>query len=225
MQSPFDHQRYPRDSRSPRPGTQSPNDRSFSRRPSMRLTRCALLFVELFSLRRIAFRAEVSSLARLALGQAEPVPRVVAKDRLDPIRPVRRLLQELDTLLRELVISPLAIVRLHRSRPELSSRDQCGDRFRGLVVDHWRARLREDDLEVGLILRADRQPAKVVHRGVSAYLEAKLFRVELLGRVLIEDPDRRVRDSFDHLVSPLRSLVADDTERAVARLLPDCALA
>src|SRR2546426_8560305 len=75
----------------------------------------------------------------LALRQAEPVPRIVAEDGLDPVGPVRRLLEKGHALLLELVVRALAVVGLHRTGPELTTSDKCGDGLRGLVVHHRRA--------------------------------------------------------------------------------------
>src|SRR5207247_11366653 len=90
----------------------------------------------------------------LALREAEPVPRVVAEDGLDPVGPVRRLLEKGHALLLELLVRALAVVGFHRTGPELTASDECGDSLRGLVVNHRRARLGEAGLEVRPVLGA-----------------------------------------------------------------------
>jgi len=53
----------------------------------------------------------------------------------------------------------------------------------GLRVEHRRPRYEEDDLQVGLLRRAHREPAEPVHRLVGPDLEAQVLGVEALGLV------------------------------------------
>src|SRR5204862_3076460 len=98
------------------------------------------------ALRRVALPLCYRS---LALGQAEPVPRVVAEDGLDAVRTIRGLLQELHALLAELLIGPPAVVGLENARAERAARDERTDRLRGFVVVHRRAPRRDDERRSG----------------------------------------------------------------------------
>src|SRR5262245_6520235 len=69
-----------------------------------------------------------------------------------------------------------------------------------LAKDH---RLVEHELQVGLILRSDGEPAKAaLHRKVGARLETKLIRVEVERLVIVEHKNGRVREMCDHGSSP-----------------------
>src|ERR1700730_12463347 len=73
---------------------------------------------------------------RRPLREAEPVPRVVPEHRLDPIRPLGRLLQELDPSGRQLVVRRLAVVGLPDPSPDRAFGHQRPDLCTGLLVVH-----------------------------------------------------------------------------------------
>src|SRR5438094_477270 len=173
------------------------------------------------ALRRVALPLCYRS---LALGQAEPVPRVVAEDGLDAVRTIRGLLQELHALFAEFLIGPPAVVGFEHARTERAARDERTDGLRGFVVVHRRARLREDELEIGLLLRPDREPPKAIHRLIAADFAAELLRVKGLCGVLVEYPHGTERVPRDHFASASRSLGLDDTKRSLRGLLRDCEL-
>ena len=86
-------------------------------------------------------------------------------------------------------MTPAPITPLATSRSRV-----CGV----LLAEHRRLRTGEQDVEVGLVLRADREPAEAVHGRVAAHLEAELLRVERLGAVLVFDEHVHVRELLDH---------------------------
>ena len=68
--------------------------------------------------------------------------------------------------------------------------DQLAELRRGGFVVHRRARLLEEDLDVGVAGNAHRQPAEGALLDVLAHLQAELVDVEVERLVLVEDLDR-----------------------------------
>src|SRR5262249_12704685 len=65
-------------------------------------------------------------------------------------------------------------------------------------------RLHQDDLQIGLALGPDRQPAEAaVHGVVGAHLHPQLVAVERQGLVLVQHPDRHVAHFPDHVADLL----------------------
>src|SRR5215211_4384746 len=141
-----------------------------------------------------------------SLRDAEPIARVVPQRRFRAPRPRGRLREEADAALAELGIGSATIGGLKRRGAQHAFRDQRLHLPSALLVHHRRAWLEQDDLVVGLLGRAYRQPAKVVHPRVGVDLEFQLLGVELVRLVLVEHPDRRVRQLLDHrLPAPSRA--------------------
>jgi len=134
------------------------------------------------------------------LREAEPVPGVVPEHGLDPVRPLRRLLEELHAVRRQLLVGLPDVVGLPDPAAERTLRHQRTDMLGALLVVHGRPRLVQDELEVRLVGRPHRQPPELVHGRVGADLEAQLLRVERLRGVLVQDGDPRVREPLDHVV-------------------------
>src|SRR5215472_9357243 len=140
------------------------------------------------------------------LGEAVPVSRVVPEDRLDPVGALGGRLGELDAALdQRLVIAP-AVRRGHDAGGEGALRDQPADGGRGLLVEHRMRRVHEQEILADVPRRTHGQPAHaVVELDVVGELEAQLLGVELLGRVLVEYPDRHDVDAVDHVPDSTRS--------------------
>ena len=136
----------------------------------------------------------------LALGEAEPVPRVVLHDGFDAIELLFGWRDELDALLAQTLVVAVDVVCLEHADTEGASLDQRLHLFGRLGAERWAGGYpHQDDLEVGLSLGTQSQPAKVVGHGhVGTHFEAELVAVELEGLFLISDVDRRVALALDH---------------------------
>src|ERR1051326_3455924 len=123
----------------------------------------------------------------LRLRQAESIPGWVLENRFDAVELVLRRRQEFDTLGRQLFVRLVAIGGLeHPGSPEVAAGEQVLNlRGRRRVIPAIRADLHENELELGLCLGPDRQPAEAVELLVHAELEAELLNVKLAGGVLI----------------------------------------
>src|ERR1700730_13916145 len=150
----------------------------------------------------------------LVLVEAEPVPGIVTKQGLDAVGPLGRRLQEGNALAFQLLVRGADVVGLHDTGSHHALGNQPKEHLGVLLAEHRRLRAGQEDVEVGLVLRADSEPAEPVHGRVAAYLEAELLRVERLGAVLVFDEHVHVRELLDH--GP------DATARPSSVLLPDC---
>src|ERR1039457_1477698 len=139
------------------------------------------------------FGCWLSPLRSFRLRQTVPVAGVVLHDRLHAVEPVGGRRSELDAFRVELLVRLAAVAGLQNAPIEPALLQQSPDRGRGLGLYVGAVHLHQDDLQIGLALGTDREPAKtVIHLGVHANLEAEYVRVEVLGRVLIENVDRGV---------------------------------
>src|SRR5438105_5382043 len=77
-------------------------------------------------------------------------------------------------------------------------RHQLADLCRGLYVERRRARLFQQDLPVMIARHADREPAHEAEILVGIDLEAQLADVEVECLVLVENVERRNRESVEH---------------------------
>src|SRR5215472_16464955 len=167
--------------------------------------------------RAATYQSTARSAISLVLVEAEPVAGVVAEQRLDAVGPLGRLLQEGDALAVQVLVGALDVIGLDDPRAHHALGDQAEQGRGVLLTEHRRLGTSEQDVQVGLVLRADRETAEAVHGRVAAHLEAELLGVELLGAVLVLDEHVHVRELLDH--GP------DATWRRPAALLPDCAFA
>src|SRR5215207_7959003 len=122
----------------------------------------------------------------------------VAERRVDPVRPLLGLLDELDAAALELLVGSAAVVGRQEDRPGGALRRQALDLLGGLRLEHRRARDRhQHDRDVRLPRRPDAEPAEVAHLGdgdVAAHLHAELLRIEVERLVLVVDPQLGVGD-------------------------------
>ena len=134
-----------------------------------------------------------------ALGEAVPVTGVVPDDRFDAVRTIGRGLGEFDAAGGERRVVGLAVRGRHHARGERALRDQRPDLLRRLRVQHGMRRVDEQQFLAVAARRPHSQPAHAaVQLDVVGGREAELVGVELLGRVLVEYPDRDDRDAGDH---------------------------
>src|SRR5215472_9335551 len=133
------------------------------------------------------------------LGEAVPVPGVVPDDRLDAVGAHRGLLQELHAQRGQRLVIRAAVRRGHDARAQRPLGDQGTDLLRGRGVEHGMGRVHQQEFLALAALRADGEPAHaVVQLEVVGQLAAQFRGVELLGRVLVQHPDRDERHSHDH---------------------------
>jgi len=93
----------------------------------------------------------------------------------------------------------LAVGRRHDSRRQRALGDQGPDLLRRLLVEHGVQRVHEQEILFVAARRPDGQPAHAAFElDVVGEPEAQLLGVELLGRVLVEDPHRHDGDTCDH---------------------------
>src|SRR5204863_5332595 len=100
--------------------------------------------------------------------------------------------------------------------------DERADRLRVFGAEHRRGGVGEQDVQVLLILRADREPAEAVEDGVVPKLEPEGLGVERLCPVLVEHEHVHVVEAADHRCS--FGCGSWGTVRApwCGALLPDC---
>ncbi len=108
------------------------------------------------------------------------------------------LLQEGHAFLLQLFVGAPAIVGLEHASGHRSLCDQAAKGLRVRFAEHRRCGRREKDVDVGLRLGADGEPAESIHARVATNFESQLFRVELLGPVLVEDEYVHVQQLGDH---------------------------
>src|SRR5262249_54298523 len=134
---------------------------------------------------------------------AEPVAGVILADRLDGVELLLRLARELHALGLQLGIGRAAVIGLEDPDPERTLLDELAQRRRALGAAHRPLLdLHQRKPQIGLRLRADRQPAEaVVHRRVIAHLKPELVPIEMERFLLVEDMDDRVRKTLDHGMS------------------------
>ena len=160
------------------------------------------------------------------------VARRVAEARVDPVRPLLGLLDELDAPSLQLLVGRPAVVGRQEDGSGEPLPHQLAHLIRRAVVHHRLPGDRhQDDSEVGLTRRRDGQPAEVAqlrHRDVGAHLPAELVGVEGKCLLLVVDPQLRVCD-LDHrapsllidwtaaTVRPLGRAVFSKTARLYAR--------
>src|SRR5215475_31384 len=133
------------------------------------------------------------------LGEAVPVSGVVPDDRFDAVGAHGRLLQELDAERGQRLVVPAAVRRSQHARAQRPLGDQGTYLVRGRGVEHRMRRVHQQEFLPVAALRADGQPAHaVLQLEIVGQLAAQFRGVELLGRVLVQHPDRDERHSHDH---------------------------
>src|SRR5581483_8431533 len=127
------------------------------------------------------------------LRQPDRIARRVAEAGVDPVRALLGRLGEFDAAIAQLLVRRAAVLGRQEHGAGHPLGHQVADLLAGLGIDHRRARDRhQDDRDVGLAGRADRQPAEVPHLAqgdVLAHLEADLPGPELERRLLVVDPE------------------------------------
>jgi DNA-binding transcriptional LysR family regulator len=138
-----------------------------------------------------------------ALSEAIPVTRIVPYDRFYAIWPVGRRLGELDPPRTQLGVVGMAVGGRHHARAQRALGHERAHLIRGLLVQHRVGRIHQHEFLTRAPRRPHRQPAHpVIHGDVIRSFEAKLFGVELLGRILVKHPDRHDRNPSNHQPPP-----------------------
>src|SRR5215468_10184478 len=132
---------------------------------------------------------EVAGRELLGLDQHQPVAGHVAHDRLHPVGPVRRLLQEGDALGAEFLEGLTAVVDPEPQAAHLARFELAPDEV-GRVRLERRSRRHQGDFQFGLAGVAHRDPAEpLTHGDVGAGLEAQDVDVVVARGVLVEAVD------------------------------------
>src|SRR5579862_1644009 len=158
----------------------------------------------------------------LRLGQAEPVAGVVPEQRLDPVRPLGRFLQEGDAPRRELLEGLPAVGGLEHAAAERALGDQRPDRLGVPRAEHRRGGVGEKDVQVFLVRWPDGQPAEPVEHHIAAQLEPQALGVEGLGAILVEHEHADVVEAADHRCSFGCGSTSTVAGLRPVVLLPDC---
>src|SRR5687767_4462653 len=154
----------------------------------------AVVLADVFAPFFVAFRSAISGRHLLRglrrLEDPDGVAEGVAEAHIDAVEVVGGLLGEVgDSARHEGRVETSDVVRLENNGAHRALGDQLAELRGGGFVVQRRARLLQEDLDVGVPGDAHRQPAEGALLDVVAFLQPELIDVEVEGLVLVEDHD------------------------------------